>query len=259
MTQRKLYKLLYVLLVLMLVPGLFASDSPTSRDVAVSLQPVLAEIAAQQPDQLVSVIVQKTVGASSVEELVTSMGGQVTKDLSIINAFGAEMTAGAVAQLAKTESVRWVSLDAPVKQAGLPNKFSTWSTAVGKIVKNGFTNSANMLSLVGPNGTYGSGGAVKGSFAGFQPEYSPGQKISKVEVVMKLYLSTTLTSTEAPKVTAYAKNKAGSIVTISPTGLNACLGATIGDAERFSQRGARHQRVECCSLLQGFRNYGRSN
>ena len=226
MTQRKLYKLLSVLLVLMLVPGLFASDSPTSRDVAVSLQPVLAEIAAQQPDQPVSVIVQKTVGASSVEELVTSMGGQVTKDLSIINAFGAEMTAGAVAQLAKTESVRWVSLDAPVKQAGLPNKFSTWSTAVGKIVKNGFTNSANMLSLVGPNGTYGSGGAVKGSFAGFQPEYSPGQKISKVEVVMKLYLSTTLTSTEAPKVTAYAKNKAGSIVTISPTGLNACLGAT---------------------------------
>jgi serine protease AprX len=183
-------------------------------------------MATDNPAETVRVIVQKTAGNSAAEQDVARLGGHVTRDLSMINAFAAEMTAEAAVKLAQATSVRWVSLDAPVEQAGLPNKFSTWATAAGKIAKMGFTNSANMLSPVGPNGSYGSGGAVKGSFTGFNPEYAPGQKISKVEVVLKLYLSTTVTNTEAPKVSAYAKNKAGSIVTISPTGINSCIGST---------------------------------
>jgi serine protease AprX len=39
-------------------------------------------------------------------------------------------------------------------------------------------------------------------------------------------VSTPLTSTEAPKITAYAKNKAGNIITVSPNGINACVGAS---------------------------------
>jgi hypothetical protein len=174
MNEGKIFKLINLLIALSFVSALIAPASILSGSVTLRLQPVLGEMASSDPSQTVSVIVQKVAGFADVETQVTALGGQVTQDLSIINAFAAEMTAGAVAQLAKTESARWVSLDAPIKPAGLPNKFLTWSTAVGKIVRNGFTNPANMLSLVGPNGTYGSGGAVKGSFASFQPEYSPG-------------------------------------------------------------------------------------
>lgn len=214
---------LCAVLALMLALALPSAALPAAP--AMRLQPLLQTMAAAQPNQVVSVIVQKSVQDDRVEQAVSTLGGRVTKDLSIINAVVAELTASNAARLAHIDGVRWVSLDAPVQQAALPGKFSTWATAVGKIVKNGFANSANMLSLTGPNGTYGSGRAVKGSFTGFNPEYSPGQKISKVEVALKLYLSTSLTSGEAPKITAYAKNKAGTIVAVSPTGLNACVGA----------------------------------
>jgi serine protease AprX len=58
---------------------------------------------------------QKTVKDASVEELVTRLGGTVTQDLHIINAFAAEMKAKDAAQLAKVAGVRWVSLDAPMR------------------------------------------------------------------------------------------------------------------------------------------------
>ena len=82
-----------------------------------------------------------------------------------------------------------------------------------------------MISPVGPNGTYGSGGKVKGSFGGFQPEYAPGQIVSKVEVAMKLYISASLTSTESPKISAYVNGSAGALTTVTNTGLNGCVGA----------------------------------
>lgn len=222
MLKKRTYRALHFFVMLVVVFGLLPPASGFAE--VARAQPILVEMAGQQPDQQVRVIVQKTGEASKVEQDVASLGGQVVRDLSIINAFSAEMTAEAAVKLARSESVRWVSLDAPVQQAAASNKFHTWGTVTGKLVKNGFTNPANILSLVGPNGTYASGGAVKGSVTGFQPEYVPGQIITKVEVALKLYLSTTLTSTEAPKITAYAKSKSGSMVTISPTGINACVG-----------------------------------
>jgi serine protease AprX len=200
--------------------------APVRQVVIAKAQPQLAQIAADQPEALVRVIVQQLAGTSDAEIQVAALGGKVVRDLSLINAFSAEMTAEAAMELARMDSVHWVSLDAPVQQAAASNMFHTWATVTGKIVRNGFTNPANMLSLVGPNNTYASGGAVKGSVTGFQPEYSPGQKIVKVEVALKLYISTTLTNAEAPKVTAYAKNKSGSMVTISPNGINACAGVS---------------------------------
>lgn len=213
------------LILLTLVTGFFVPAASPVDSTSVRVQPLLAGMATNDPSQTVRVIVQKEAGTSDAELEVARLGGQVIRDLSMINAFAAEMTAGSVARLARLGSVQWVSLDAPVQQAAVSNKFHTWATVTGKIVRNGFTDPANMLSLVGPNGTYASGGAVKGSVTGFQPEYAPGQRITKVEVAMKLYLSTTLTSTEAPKITAYAKNKSGNMVTISPNGINGCVGA----------------------------------
>ncbi len=188
-------------------------------------QPVLVELAAQNPTQRVQVIVQKAAGTSEVEEQVTSLGGQVTQDLHIINAFAAEMTAEAAVELARTESVRWVSLDAPTQQTGTSKRFTTWSSALGTVVANGFKDPTKMISPVGPNGTYGSGGKVKGSFGGFQPEYAQGQIVSKVEVAMKLYVSTSLTTSESPKISAYVNGSAGALTTVTNTGLNGCVGA----------------------------------
>ena len=81
---------------------------------AARVQPQLLNMAAQQPDQMVSVIVQKAVNDDRAEQAVSALGGTVTTDLHIINAFAAEMSAQAAVQLSRIESVGWVSLDAPV-------------------------------------------------------------------------------------------------------------------------------------------------
>jgi serine protease AprX len=186
------------------------------------IQPLLVELAAQDPDQTVSVIVQKSVKDDRVEQAVGALGGTVTKDLHIINAFAAELKAKDVTQLARVNGVRWVSFDAPTQSA--VTKFTTWATALGTIVPNGFTNAANILSPIGSNGTYGYGKNVKGAFTGFVPEYAPGHVISKVEVALRMYVSTSLTSSETPKITAYVNGKPGATVALATAALNGCVG-----------------------------------
>ena len=77
-------------------------------------QPILLQMAAERPDATLSVIVQKAVKDTQVENLVARLGGTVTDDLHIINAFGAKLPAKALVELAQAEGVRWVSLDAPM-------------------------------------------------------------------------------------------------------------------------------------------------
>jgi hypothetical protein len=83
------------------------------------VQSVLFELAAARPDEVVSVIVQKAMTDSSVEELVARLGGTVTRDLPA-NAFAAELPAQAILELARAEEVSWVSLDTPVTRMGDP-------------------------------------------------------------------------------------------------------------------------------------------
>ncbi|HEX9989774.1 MAG TPA: S8 family serine peptidase [Chloroflexia bacterium] len=71
----------------------------------------LLEMAARQPNATVSVIVQE-MASSNAESVVARLGGTVTKDLHIINAFAAQMTAKTALELSKSDSVRWVSMDA---------------------------------------------------------------------------------------------------------------------------------------------------
>jgi serine protease AprX len=115
MIQTKFYKSLIFLLGLLLITTLFGPAVPPSDYMALKAQPILAQIAEADPDLLVSVIVQKVAGTSGVEEQVSRLGGKVTKDLSIINAFSAELSAGAVIELVRFPDVRWVSLDAPMQ------------------------------------------------------------------------------------------------------------------------------------------------
>ena len=114
MTQNRFYTSLIFLLGLLLVGTLLGPAVTPSDYMALKAQPILAQIAASDPDQRVSVIVQKADRAADVEKQVSKLGGKVTKDLSIINAFSAELSAGAVIELVRLPDVRWVSLDAPV-------------------------------------------------------------------------------------------------------------------------------------------------
>ena len=79
-----------------------------------NVQPILTQMAAENPDSQVSVIVRKWVQDNSTEEMVARLGGRVTMDLSIINGFAAELQAKDVAQLAHVKGVRQISLDAGV-------------------------------------------------------------------------------------------------------------------------------------------------
>ena len=108
-----------VLVVALVLP--FMAVTPVPAPTAARAQPVLLKMAQAQPDSTVSVIVQKTVKDSQVEELVARLGGAVTQDLHIINAFAAEMKAKDVAQLAEADGVRWVSFDATMMEAGGPD------------------------------------------------------------------------------------------------------------------------------------------
>src|SRR5438105_777259 len=99
----------------LLLVAILISMAPHAPKVeaAARVQPALLQMVVQHPDATVRVIVQKASSDRSVEALVTRMGGTVTRDLHIINAFAAEMPARAVQQLAGSSGVRWVSMDAP--------------------------------------------------------------------------------------------------------------------------------------------------
>jgi serine protease AprX len=103
---------LLIVLALLLSLGMPLAVPPAQS--AARLQPLLLEMVAQQPDQMLSVIVQKTAKDDRVEKAVSALGGKVTLDLHIIHAFAAEMTAQAAARLGNVDGVRWISLDAPM-------------------------------------------------------------------------------------------------------------------------------------------------
>jgi serine protease AprX len=87
---------------------------PQAPPIAPRAQPILLQMAAARPDAAVRVIVQKLGHDTRAERLVLQLGGSITMDLSLINAFAAQVPARAVATIARAASVRWVSFDAPI-------------------------------------------------------------------------------------------------------------------------------------------------
>ena len=122
---KRLNFLVVMALMLSLVIPLAAPLAPP----AARIQPLLVQLAAQDPEQTVSVIVQKSVKDDRVEQAVGALGGMVTKDLNIINAFAAEMMAKDAARLTNVAGVRWVSLDAPT--ASTTSATLDWNTFLG--------------------------------------------------------------------------------------------------------------------------------
>lgn len=107
----KIKRIVQLLMIAALTLSVFGFAGPPQQSAIAKAQPQLFALAAQNPDQMVQVITQKATDAQDAETLVARMGGKVTVDLSVINAFAAEMSAESALELAKSEAVRWVSLD----------------------------------------------------------------------------------------------------------------------------------------------------
>jgi serine protease AprX len=109
-------KTLQIFIIAILILGLLGA-APVQGAETAKAQPVLVQLAAQDPGQRVSVIVQKVANAHGIEERVAELGGLVGRDLRIINAFAAEMRAQDAVQLSKAAGVHWVSLDAEMESS----------------------------------------------------------------------------------------------------------------------------------------------
>jgi serine protease AprX len=110
-----------ILIVLAMVVALAGSASFSSFSASAKAHPLLFQIASQNPEMVIPVIVQKANSGQQAEDFVGQLGGQITADLHIINAFAAQMTAKAAWQLSYSPAVRWVSLDAPINYSGGPD------------------------------------------------------------------------------------------------------------------------------------------
>ena len=89
-------KPIILVIVVVLIFGLFSPAIGAARLNYDNLHPQLIELAAESPDQVVTVMVQKADGSDQPERLVEKLGGQVTKTLKLINAFVAKLPAGRV-------------------------------------------------------------------------------------------------------------------------------------------------------------------
>jgi serine protease AprX len=111
----------FIFLLVLVVPG------PAIKTTVAKIQPVLLNLATEEPDSLVDVIVQKTGNNNTANTLTETLGGAVTRDLPIINAFAAQIPAEAVLELAQSPDVNWISFDGPVMKvsdSGSTNTFS---------------------------------------------------------------------------------------------------------------------------------------
>ncbi|HJW91272.1 MAG TPA: S8 family serine peptidase [Anaerolineales bacterium] len=113
----KIKNTFWIVVMLAILVGVGGPAGAQGSVLAARLHPLLVELAEETPGQQVSVIVQKTSATSAVEQRAEALGGKVTKDLNIINAFAAEMTAATARELAGSEHVRWISPDAPVESS----------------------------------------------------------------------------------------------------------------------------------------------
>jgi serine protease AprX len=115
--MRPIHKLIQIITIFLLLGMIIGPAATPVQANAMHAQAELIQIAVQQPEQQVSVIVQKVEKGSAAEEMAERLGGTVTQDLSIINAFAAKMTASAALELSQSVGIRWVSLNAKMESS----------------------------------------------------------------------------------------------------------------------------------------------
>ena len=119
MRQTKHHTPLALLSILIIVIALIGSPRIAQGvyDLANKIHPSLIAASEQKSDGIFPVIVQKTSKQANVESLALHLGGKNLLDLSMINAFGIELTGAALRELAAHPGVRWISPDGPVEKS----------------------------------------------------------------------------------------------------------------------------------------------
>ncbi|MFN8490572.1 MAG: S8 family peptidase [Caldilineaceae bacterium] len=130
------HKFIHLCLTLVLSLGLLGATAAPQGKALGRVQPLLLRIAAEQPEQQVSVIVQKTTAGQALEDFVAQTGGTVIQALPLIHAFAAELPAQAALALAEVDGVRWISLDAAVVRSSADDEAAMPYKALLPIIAN---------------------------------------------------------------------------------------------------------------------------
>ena len=108
-TQRNLYYLLLACTLLLSTIGVTAQPAHSAK-----VQGYLEILAAEAPEEQITVIIQKRDQSDAAERIVLANGGQVVRQITLINAFVATIKAQVVKPLRESTAINWVTLDAPV-------------------------------------------------------------------------------------------------------------------------------------------------
>jgi serine protease AprX len=116
--KRRLPGTARALLVMALSLPIFASASVSPASSQPVIHPLLVQAATANPCELVDIIVTKSARTDRPDSLVKSLGGTVTRQLGMINAFVAQIPAGSIYRLAQAGNIRTITPDAPVQDTG---------------------------------------------------------------------------------------------------------------------------------------------
>ena len=108
-THRNLYYLLLACTLLLSTIGVTAQPAHSAK-----VQGYLEILAAEAPEEQITVIIQKRDQSDAAERIVLANGGQVVRQITLINAFVATIKAQVVKPLRESTAINWVTLDAPV-------------------------------------------------------------------------------------------------------------------------------------------------
>lgn len=171
MRQIKHHTPLALLSILIIVATLVGSPRIAQGvyDLANRVHPALLAGSEQQLDAVFPVIVQKASKEANLEDLALRLGGKNLLDLSMINAFGIELTGAALRELAANPNVRWISPDGPVEKSGT-------SVSAGEIA-NTYLQTIKQSAL--PSTLNGSGIGVAVIDSGVSPTLDLANRIPK--------------------------------------------------------------------------------
>ena len=126
--------IIFMLLTAMIITnggGTAVAETHAAEVAQQKLDSALQAMIAEQPEQLIPVIVQKETDTNEAEQQLAALGGAVSQDLAIINAFATELSGEAIVQLAGSTAVAHISLDSPVE-------VSDANSALNKLENPGF-------------------------------------------------------------------------------------------------------------------------
>jgi serine protease AprX len=133
-----------IMVILLLSLAAPAVRNPVSAEQKVELS--LLQTAQERPDRVVRVIVQRSRVASELEDRLLKLGGKMLMDLSLINAFSAELPAGGAIKLAMDPGVRFISLDGEMERSTLFNAL----TVADNFASSTFNGSSGTQPWLGP-------------------------------------------------------------------------------------------------------------